>query len=222
MRRLIPKYAYIPFALWFIMLGVCFYLTRLFNTNWHHYDLSIPLDSKIPFVPAMIVVYIFSYVIWAVGTIMISHESADLCYEIMSAHVIAKLFATVIFLAVPTTMVRAEVTGSDIFSQLTRLIYKLDTPDNLFPSLHCLENWIICRGFLKCKHLKTGWKIGSFVAALAVFASVVTVRQHLFLDIPAGILVGELGLQLSARLKAGNVLKKINIKYGLHPKETEV
>ena len=60
------------------------------------------------------------------------------------------------------------------------------------------------------------------MAALAVFASVVTVRQHLFLDIPAGILVGELGLQLSARLKAGNVLKKINIKYGLHPKETEV
>ena len=220
MRRLIPKYAYIPFAMWFVMLGV--YFTRIFNTHWQHYDLSIPLDSQIPFVPQMIVVYIFSYVIWAVGTIMISHESPSLCYEIMSAHVIAKLIATVIFLALPTSMVRAEVTGNDLFSRLTRLIYKLDSPDNLFPSLHCLENWIICRGFLKCKHLKVGWKIGSFVAAIAVFASVVMVRQHLFLDIPAGILVGELGLQLSARLKAGNVLKKINIKYGLHPKETEV
>ena len=46
-------------------------------------------------------------------------------------------------------------------------------------------------------------KIAAFILSLAIYASTVLVRQHLVLDIPAGILVGEIGLWISRRLRLG-------------------
>ena len=49
--------------------------------------------------------------------------------------------------------------------------------------------------------------------AIFVFASVVFVKQHLILDIPAAILVGEIGLFLGNKLKTERIFEKINRKF---------
>ena len=44
---------------------------------------------------------------------------------------------------------------------------------------------------------------------LLVFASTLLVKQHVLVDIPAGILVAELGLLLSTKLRAGRLLDRL-------------
>lgn len=106
---------------------------------------------------------------------------------------------------IPSTLVRPEITGNGIFDWLTNLIYQIDSPDNLLPSIHCLENWICFRGAMRCKKVGKGYKITMFISALLVFASTVMVKQHVFVDIVAAIAVVETGLFFAKRFNLGRI-----------------
>ena len=52
------------------------------------------------------------------------------------------------------------------------------------------------------------------VLTLLVFASTLLVKQHLFVDVLAGVAVAELCLRLSDRLRAGRVFAAIGRRWG--------
>jgi membrane-associated phospholipid phosphatase len=164
------------------------------------------IDKRLPFVAPMMLVYVFvAYSTWAIGFFVIGRESRSVCYEVMAAEQIAKLMCMVCFILLPSTIERPEITGSGFCQWLSRLIYSLDTPDNLFPSIHCLENWICFRGAMKCKKAGKGYKIIMFIAAIMVFASTLLVKQHVLVDVIGGIVVVEAGLFLSKKLKISRI-----------------
>ncbi len=210
LTRLLPTYVYLPLALLVAINLIAFNGTRLITANQHHYTFSLPIDEWIPLIPAFIVIYVLAFAQWYLGFVMIGKESREVCYRFYSGEIIAKLICMVIFLLLPTAFVRPEITGTDVFSKLTALIYRIDTPDNLFPSLHCLESWLCFRGTLVMKKAGKGVKIFSFVFTLLVFASTVCVKQHLFLDIIGGVAVCEIGLLLSKLTHADRLLRRIN------------
>ncbi len=211
-RPLIPKYARLPLLAALIINCLTYWATRLLTRGAVHYDLTLALDDCIPFVPAFIVIYILAYVQWVVGYIVISRESPERCYRVMSGEILSKLVCFVFFLALPTVMVRPEVTGRDLFSRLTALIYALDAPDNLFPSIHCAESWICFRGTLGSKSIPRWYKVSMLLLTLLVFASVVLVKQHVAADILGGLMVAELGQLLAARLGLGRIFQKLNAR----------
>jgi membrane-associated phospholipid phosphatase len=203
--KILPKYAFLPLIICLGLNAFTYFGTRLFTTGLYHYDLSLPIDHMIPFTPFMMSVYVLAYVVWIVGFIVIGRESREVCYEVLTAEQIAKLCCLVAFIAIPTTIIRPEVTGTGFFQWLSRLIYSMDSPDNLLPSVHCLENWICFRGAMKCKKVGKGYKIFTFVAAILVFASTLMVKQHVVLDVVAAIVVVELGLFLSRRFNLSKI-----------------
>lgn len=207
---LLPRYAWVPIALALVFNCFVYFILRLFVRGAVHYDLSIPLDRAIPFVPAFIVVYVLAFLQWAVGYIIICRDSKELCYRVMAGEMISKFICALFFVFLPTAMTRPEVTGSGVFEKLTRLIYFLDTPDNLFPSLHCMESWLCFRCALEAKKPSPVYKYGSLVFTLLVFASTLLVKQHLVLDIPAAVAVAELGQLISRRAGAGRCLERLN------------
>ncbi|MFQ9514478.1 MAG: hypothetical protein ACLRZ9_01485 [Eubacterium sp.] len=177
----------------------------MITSEMHHYDFSIFIDRQLPFVAPMMIVYVLAYVAWIIGFIVIGRESRDVCYEVMSAEQIAKLICLACFIIVPSTISRPEITGTGFCEWLSRLIYSMDSPDNLFPSIHCLENWICFRGAMKCKKVGNGYRAVMFMAALLVFASTLLVKQHVFVDVIGGIAVVEAGLFLSKKLRASRI-----------------
>lgn len=208
--RILPRYAFLPLGCTLVLNMITYYASRLITSGALHTDLSIPLDGMIPFVPAASSVYVLAFLSWIIGFVVISRESPQVCYEVLAGEQIAKLISLVIFLLLPTAMVRPEAPqGRDFFSWLTRIIYRVDTPDNLFPSLHCLENWICFRGALRCKKVGTAYKMGTGLFALMVFASTVLIKQHLVVDILGGVVVVEIGLWLSRRLRAGRIYEAV-------------
>lgn len=200
LSRLVPRYT-VPWLLgalaWQLSL---YFLAKLLTDSRFHYDLSIALDGKIPFVPAFMLIYWGAYISWGLNYIMAARESREHCRRAITADMIAKAVCFVIFLLLPTTITRPEITGSGLFAWLGRVIYAADTPVALFPSIHCLDSWLCWRFLTDCKKVPRWYKWVNFVFSLLVCASTVLVKQHVFVDIFAGIAVAELGLFISRKI----------------------
>ena len=182
------------------------FIQFIFFKQWH--ELKLYANKKGISVIGDIPIFVSpdSADVWANQSLfVIGRESREVCYEVLTAEQIAKLCCLVAFIAIPTTIIRPEVTGTGFFQWLSRLIYSMDSPDNLLPSVHCLENWICFRGAMKCKKVGKGYKIFTFVAAILVFASTLMVKQHVVLDVVAAIVVVELGLFLSRRFNLSKI-----------------
>ena len=150
-----------------------------------------PLDRWIPFVPSAVSIYVLAFLSWVVGIWVIARESPAVCYEVLAGEQIAKLLCLACFLLLPTTMERPEVTGSGFFPWLTRLIYRLDSPDNLLPSIHCLVSWMCFIGIRGNKRVPRWYRIFSCIFALLVVVSTQVTKQHYLIDAIGGILLVE-------------------------------
>lgn len=212
-KKIIPKYAIIPLISVFILNLLTYYGTRLINKNCFHYDLSGMFDISVPFLPTFIIFYVIAYLQWFVGFILIARESRDLCYSMLTGEMIAKLITFIIFIIFPTTMARPEITGTGIFDKLTQLIYSIDTPDNLFPSIHCLGSWLCFRGALEIKSIRKWYAPLSLAVSILVFLSTIFIAQHALIDIPAGIIVAELGIIISKLTRADRIFDWVNSKF---------
>ncbi|MBR4054469.1 MAG: phosphatase PAP2 family protein [Clostridia bacterium] len=217
-EKLIPRYAVIPLLACMILNTIVYYGNRLIP-KYQFFDVSIPaIDDNIPLVTWMIVFYVFSYVFWVVGFIIIGRESKEVCYEMLSGEMVAKSMCLVFFFAIPTEMVdwpSGQFEINNVFDWTTQLIYDMDEPNNLFPSIHCLESWVVTRGAFRCKKVRPWYRIYCLVIMLGIFASTVLVRQHVVVDILGGILVAELGLVLAKRFRLGRIFSFLDRRKGV-------
>ena len=209
---LFPKYARLPLLLVLAFNCSVYWLAPLIQGDGvTRYDLTIGLDTIIPFVPAFIVVYVLSYVQWAASYIYHSHESRELCYRMTTSDLIAKLITLVFFIVLPTQIVRPDVAEGGLFNWLTQLIYSMDKPISLFPSIHCLESWMCFRTATMMAKPKRWYVATQFIFAMLVLASVVFVKQHFFVDIIGGIAVAEIGLFVYKKWDKTHIFEKIQL-----------
>ena len=209
LELILPSYARIPLVLLVIINLIVYEGTQFLMLHAKHWDLALPLDARIPFRPAWIVIYILAYLQWVVGYVLIARESRAHCNRVLAGEIIAKFICMLFFIALPTRIERPVVEGSGVFAALTRLIFASDLPGNLFPSIHCLESWICFRGAIGMKRVPRWYAPAMLAFTLMVFASTVLVKQHVLVDIPAGVLVAEAGLLLSDKLRADRLLDRL-------------
>ena len=206
----IPSYSIIPLAAVLFINFLTYFASRLITRGFVHYDFSLPIDKAIPFVPAFSVIYVLAFAQWVIGYILIARESRDFCYRILSGEIISKLICLVLFFVLPTTMVRADIVTNDFFSDLTKYIYLLDTPDNLFPSLHCLLSWICFRSAMQMKKTGKWYMYFSLIFSLLVFASTVLIKQHVAVDVIAGVIVCEIGQFIARKTNSGRIFDRMD------------
>lgn len=210
LRSLIPRReTWLPLAMCIIINMVAFYGGRLLTEGRTYYTLALPLDGAIPLVPWTAVIYVLAFPTWALGFLVAAREERPLAYELLTADQIAKLLCMAVFLLLPTIMERPQVDGTGFCPWLVRLIYTLDEPRMLFPSMHCMESWFCFRSALRCKKTGRGYRVFCLIAAVLVCVSVVTVKQHVLVDIPAGIAAAEAGLWLSRKTRAGRIYERL-------------
>lgn len=163
-------------------------------------DYSLPLDAAIPFVPEWVIVYCLAYISWAASGVIILAQDKPHCYRMAAAYILSMLVAGIIFLAWPGTLDRPEIAGTGLCRDLLRWIYRVDNPAyNLCPSLHVMVSYFCWRGLLSCRRIPAWFKAFNLAFLVLVCLSVVYVKQHVLIDIPAAVLVGEGSLQ-AARL----------------------
>ncbi len=193
LKNLIPDYAVIPIISMLILNAVVFWGTRHITDKMTHYDLSGVMDYHIPFIPIFIIPYMLAFIQWIVGYIVIARQGKEYCDKVMGGEMIAKLIVGIIFLAFPTIMLREEITGSGVFSQAVVLLYRLDAPTNLFPSIHCLESYICMKSALEMKDVDNRYRFAMVIMSILVFMSTVFIKQHVILDFFGAVIVAEAG-----------------------------
>lgn len=179
------------------------------------HDLSLSFDLQTPFLPGWGWIYIASYFFWIYLYVASARESIEIACKLAVADFTGKMICLVFFLVFPTTNVRPSVEGSGLTMLLMRIIYKLDTPTNLFPSLHCFVSWLGMRHILKVRNLKHKWihYSLSICGTLLVFASTLFTKQHVVVDVLGGIVVAEIGILIARLSPLSSQVQKWNLKF---------
>ena len=176
---------------------------RLFTAGRYHWDLSLPLDMRIPVIPWTILIY-FGCLLWWLYIYRLAagreRREAD---RFFGALLLAKIVCFLVFVLFPTTFDRPALQGDSFCVRLLGWLYAIDPPDNLFPSLHCVLGWlcwIVVRGK---RDIPLPIRLCSFLMAAAVCVSTLTTRQHVLADVAGGIVLAEIAWLLcaSARLR---------------------
>lgn len=175
-----------------------------FATNpAHSRDLTSALDERIPFVAHAAWLYLCMFPA-ALSPLFLVHDRA-IFRRTALAYAMAMAVSFVCFVAFPVTsrslrMPLHELDLSHVSDSVVALLYALDPPNNLFPSLH-LSIVVLAAMSL--------WRAGKLpappavAAVLLIGASVCLIKQHYVIDAAGGLALGALlgALTLFPRLE---------------------
>lgn len=191
--KILPWWAFLPLVGCFVLNAFVYWITQILMAGAYHYDFTLPIDRKVPVIPGWISIYILSYAFWAINYIVIARQNRRTCYRLAFADYFSKIVCGVFFIIIPTTNVRPEVIGSGVWEFLLKFIYIMDSPTNLFPSIHCLVSWFCAIG-LRGTRVPTWYKVFSYAFAIAVCISTQLTKQHYIVDVFGGIALAEISL----------------------------
>ena len=167
---------FIPYTLSYFLLG--HYRTPVITVH-------SSLDDLIPFNEYFIIPYVlwYLYVGLTIVYLMFKDRSEFLhCTFFLFAGTTACLL---IFLILPSQVdFRPEITGSNIFTHIIALIFAMDNPTNVCPSIHVYAALVTHIVLTRSKHIpKSPWINGaSLLFAASVCLSTVFLKQHSIID----------------------------------------
>ncbi len=196
-----PLYVWVCFVVLLLAQLTVFYATRPFLSGRTLHVLTTPLDDKIPFVPEWVTIYFLSYVSWIVTLFWAISESKQHGYRITCSYFIVATLSAVAFLVYPGTIQRPDVTEPGFFNDWMRFLYTVDSPTNLCPSMHVIISYYCWRATMGCKRIPKWYQWFNLAFLILVCFSILFVKQHAIIDIPAAIVLSELSLQIGCLTK---------------------
>lgn len=175
----------------FIWNEIVYSCSKWVTASWRHYDMTSSIDALVPFLPWTITIYFGCYLFWGANYYLCAVQEKVKRDRFFCADALSKAICLIIFLLLPTTNVRPEIADNSIWGSLMSFLYKIDTADNLFPSLHCLVSWFCWIGVRKAKEIPAVYRYFSLGMAVAVCISTLTTRQHVIADVFGGVLLAE-------------------------------
>lgn len=202
-RTLIPAYGRWPLLGALVFQCAVYWGAKALTGGWYHYDMTTALDRAVPLFPWTVVIYAGAYLFWAANYILAVRQGEETGFRLLAADLLGKAVCLAVFLLLPTVTVRPEVPADAPLGRAVALIYALDTPDALFPSLHCFNSWLCWAGVRGQKGVPAWYRAFSLLFALAVAVSTMTTKQHVLADVVAGLALGELCWQVAGRAGLG-------------------
>lgn len=180
---------------------VLYWGAKCLTRNRVHHMMALPLDGKIPQLPWTVIIYFGCFLFWAVNYAIALREELGSSRRFFCAELCGKVIAGALFVAVPATLVRPEVTGTGVFPWILRFLYRVDAPDALFPSVHCFNSWMCFIGVRGNPRIPRGYRVFSAIMAVLVFAATLTTKQHVIVDVAAGVALAELTWHIFGRIE---------------------
>ena len=143
------------------------------------------------------------YLVWIVNYLIAASREKEFVWRFFAADVLARLVCMAFYLLLPTTNVRPSIPEQGFWNQMLALLYQMDAADNLFPSIHCLNSWFCYIAVRSRREIPRWYQRFSFWAALAVFVSTLTTKQHVIADVIGGALLAEVTWQIAGRTHLG-------------------
>lgn len=183
------RYAdYLLLGLWGIVIFLYFLTGRAVPMESRHL-VWCKWDDYVPFLSIFAIPYVAWYAVQVFTAWYCFRKDRKVFRKFVGYILFVYAIAISVFLLYPTAIdFRPEATGTDIFSRIVGLIYQMDNPTNVFPSLHVLV--AVGCAFAQCKAKKLNKPmlcILWWLIALSICASTVLIKQHSVLDILGAI-----------------------------------
>jgi membrane-associated phospholipid phosphatase len=150
--------------------------------------LSLPIDRYIPLYPPALIPYFVGSFLFVAFPIWASLYSEK--YE-FDAYIVSFLIVTIIsyivYLTLPTFVIRPDVHNQDCFSRAILFLYQNDYPHNAAPSGHTFYTLM---SFLYIKAWKPKFCGISLTITSLIIASTLLTKQHYVLDVVSGLILG--------------------------------
>ena len=152
------------------------------------------LDERIPFVSAFIIPYfLWFFFIAATFLYFIVVRDNEDAYRRFSNTI---FFGCTAFIVVSVFFpngqdLRPVVTGSGIFARIPAFLYSIDTPTNVFPSIHVFNSIACCAAILRDEvigKMKTG-RLGTLALTISIVLATMFLKQHSVIDVMGAILL---------------------------------
>lgn len=164
----------------------------------HVRDLSLPLDLRIPFVPAFVWPYLLGYLFPLLPFLAL--RDWHRFNTVVLAVVLGNLAAFAVYFLCPLAFPKPEL-GPGLAERALAFHSRLDFDPgaNKLPSFHVASVWI---AVLACRKQRLGrWGDAAAIAgAVLVSVSTLFVKKHVVLDILAGLLLALLAWFAARRL----------------------
>lgn len=165
------------------------YLEKHVTSRFH--VIHTALDDKIPFLEFFVIPYFlwFLYVAFAVFYFLMKNkeEYYKLCTFLFVGMTVFLIISTIY----PNGHYLRPVTfeRNNIFTVLVAHLYRIDTPTNLFPSIHVYNSIGVNIALWHCDDFKKNKpiRIGSAVMMISIVLSTMFLKQHSVFDVITGI-----------------------------------
>lgn len=199
MRRITKKLLlYVAMALLF-WVGYQ-YIAATTLARSHETSFLTPIDKAIPFSAWFIFPYMSLYVLYWLPIIASKNISLRDFGTIAGAMLLAFAIAFSVYTVIPSSYPRPSIDPTISFAHyvLAKVLYAIDLPNNTLPSTHAAVVAILLAGAWK-KFGRRAYAIYMFWGA-SILASTVTIKQHYFADVIAGLVVGLVAFFIARRI----------------------
>ena len=186
MKKFLKKYQHLWILSYFIIYLIWFnYVEKAVTTRFH--VIHMTLDDYIPFCEYFVIPYFmwFGYVAWGVAYTALRNRTDfyKLCGFLFTG--------MTVFLIASTLYPNGHdlrplyFSHHNIFTTLCGYLYSIDTPTNLFPSIHVYNSLAIYFGLAHSKKLQNKkWiKNAALVLTICIILSTMFLKQHSVFDV---------------------------------------
>lgn len=171
----------------FLFQTLVYSITKLFQGEPIHLNNSI--DNIIPFIPAFVIFYVLWYLLLFLIPLLILKYNKKVFDRYIVTCLVYAIFEGIIFIFFPTTMTREPIIVDSISTWIINIIYKVDTPVNLFPSAHCALAILFIISTIDVKELKKEYKTLIIITSILIMLSTVFIKQHVIVDVLGAFLI---------------------------------
>lgn len=184
-----PQYRHLHLLWGWAVFFLLYYLTENFIPAESCHVIHCPLDDSIPFHAFFVIFYVGWYLLIVLSLGYFLFYSVDSFKRLQTYIIIVQALAMVIYILYPSRQdLRPESFPRDtILTGLVALLYRIDTPTGVCPSLHVAISVAIASVWLREDSAKPLLKAGITLFCFGVCLSVAFVKQHSVIDILAAI-----------------------------------
>ncbi len=199
-EKLLPKYAVISLVFCFAWNCFVYWSTQFLCAGREHFDLTTDFDRWVPVQSWWVLIYVASFLFWVVCYIFTARlNEKEFWFRFVTADLLSRTVCGVIFIILPTTNVRPELAMDSVWDVMLSIIYRLDMPYDLFPSIHCIISLLCYLGLHKSDKISAKTKTGVLIFALLIFASTQFTKQHYIVDVISGVILTLLCYNIAMR-----------------------
>lgn len=188
LKALVREKPHSKFLLYYVFYLITFF--TLERVTKPKYILHCALDDMIPFCEWFLIPYaLWFLILFGAPVYFLLTDRRDflkLCFIMFNG----MTFCFLVYLIAPNGLnLRTEVTGDNLLCDIARLLYTVDTPTNVCPSIHVASSVAVDLVVQRSRRLKKryGFRAASFLLMGSITLSTMFLKQHSVIDVVCGI-----------------------------------